>query len=148
MQLKDIWSVRACNIPRAGDFGVPNPGESHVTVMWQSCDSHMIDLIEGLGCHTELEPRGQLCTSAMPQSFSYTETECFELSITKAQGEGGTFKSTKVSCSFHIAMCSRSAHDIAILISLFISLIISLIVSLINHLTNQLTNHFTNQPSH
>ena len=34
--------------------------------------------------------------------FSHTETECFELSITKAQGEGGTFKSTKVSCSFHI----------------------------------------------
>ena len=26
IQMKDVWLVRACNIPKAGDYGVPNPG--------------------------------------------------------------------------------------------------------------------------
>ena len=50
----------------------------------------------------------------MIQSFSCTETECFELSIIKAQGEGGGFRSTKVHCSFYIAtICTRHSNTLS-----------------------------------
>ena len=26
MEIKDVWSIRASNMPRAGDSSVPNPG--------------------------------------------------------------------------------------------------------------------------
>ena len=79
-----------------------------VTVMWESW--FLIDLVEGA--------TGVLCWTwrrpAMIQSFLSTETECFELSIIKAQAEGGTFKSTKVNYSFYtLQICMRHGNTLS-----------------------------------
>ena len=105
MQMKDVWSVRASNVPRAGDSGVPNPGESHVIDVYQ----HMISMRLFLCNSSRMQECVCVvsfvsCISAvvMLLCLQPAEMECFELAIIKAQGEKGRFQSTKVQC--HVSL--------------------------------------------
>lgn len=80
--------------------------------MWQSCENRdfSLTLLRGpLEYYVELGG-DQLWYNL----FLSTETECFELSIIKAQAEGGTFKSTKVNYSFHtLQICMRHSNTLS-----------------------------------